>query len=223
MPLCKDDLLTETPPEHSPEDLSPTPPAAGLSIAQIQDYVWKRYVKFEEAELLDEEEAGRLGVDGVAAGQALVCLRDLDLVVTLDLDAGRFTWLSRGPLASPWRAPHDPSVAADGSLLVFDNRGGPAESSRLLLVDPGSAAIRWRWQAAPPSAFASFFCGTVQQLPGGNLLVAESTQGRAFELDPGTGEVVWDYVSPRTTGEAGELIAALFMAERVAAPAWLER
>jgi hypothetical protein len=174
-------------------------------------------------DLLDEEEAGRLGVDGVAAGQALVCLRDLDLVVTLDLDAGRFTWLSRGPLASPWRAPHDPSVAADGSLLVFDNRGGPAESSRLLRIDPGSAAIRWRWQAAPPSAFASFFCGTVQQLPGGNLLVAESTQGRAFELDPGTGEVVWDYVSPRTTGEAGELIAALFMAERVPAPAWLER
>ena len=84
---------------------------------------------------------------------------------------------------SRWRAPHDPSVASDGSILIFDNRGGVAETSRLLRVDPSTGAIRWRWASKPPSAFASFFCGTVQELPSGNLLVAESTQGRALEIE----------------------------------------
>ena len=74
-----------------------------------------------------------------------------------------------------------------------------------------------------PSAFASFFCGTVQELPGGNLLVAESTQGRAIEIDGERGDVVWEYVSPRVIGDSDELIAALFMAERLPRPAWLQR
>ena len=174
-------------------------------------------------DLLDEVEAKRLGAPGVSAGQVLVCLRDLDLTVAVDLEAERFTWLTPGPLASRWRAPHDPSVAADGSLLIFDNRGGVDQSSRLLRVDPEEGSILWRWEASPPTDFASFFCGTVQELASGNLLVAESTQGRAFEIEPESGAVVWDYVSPRVTGSDGELIAALFMAERVPTPAWLPR
>ena len=174
-------------------------------------------------DLLDEREAARLGAPGVTAGQVLVCLRDLDLVVAVDLDAGQFTWISGGPSVSRWRAPHDPSVASDGSILIFDNRGGLAETSRLLRVDPATGSIRWRWAATPASAFASFFCGTVQELPSGNLLVAESTQGRAFEIEGTSGEVVWEFVSPRVTGEADELIAALFMAERLPRPAWLQR
>ena len=174
-------------------------------------------------DLLDEREAARLGARGVTAGQVLVCLRDLDLVVAVDLDAGRFTWISGGPSVSRWRAPHDPSVASDGSLLIFDNRGGLAETSRLLRIDPATGTIRWRWAATPASAFESFFCGTVQELPSGNLLVAESTQGRAFEIEGASGEVVWEFVSPRVTGEADELIAALFMAERLPRPAWLQR
>ena len=174
-------------------------------------------------DLLDEREAARLGAPGVSAGQVLVCLRDLDLVVAVDLDAARFTWISGGPPVSRWRAPHDPSVASDGSILIFDNRGGVAETSRLLRVDPSTGAIRWRWASKPPSAFASFFCGTVQELPSGNLLVAESTQGRALEIEGVSGEVVWEYVSPRVIGDADELIAALFMAERVPRPDWLGR
>jgi len=174
-------------------------------------------------DLLDEREASRLGAPGVTAGQVLVCLRDLDLVVAVDLESERFTWICGGPPVSRWRAPHDPSVAADGSILIFDNRGGVAETSRLLRVDPVTGALRWRWAAKPPSAFASFFCGTVQELSSGNLLVAESTQGRAFEIDGTGGDVVWEYVSPRVTGESDELIAALFMAERIPRPAWLGR
>jgi len=174
-------------------------------------------------DLLDEQEAARLGAPEVTAGQLLICLRDLDLVVALDLDAETFTWISGGPPVSRWRAPHEPSVASDGSILIFDNRGGVAETSRLLRVDPGTGAIRWRWAAKPPSAFASFFCGTVQELPSGNLLVAESTQGRAFEVEGSSGEIVWEFVSPRVTGEADELIAALFMAERLPRPDWLAR
>jgi hypothetical protein len=174
-------------------------------------------------DLLDEEEARELAVPGVTAGQVLVCLRDLDLVVAVDLNTARFTWLTGGPIVSRWRAPHDPSVASEGSLLIFDNRGGVGETSRLLRVDPETGAIRWQWTASPPSAFASFFCGTVQQLPAGNLLVAESTQGRAFEIEGSSGDIVWEYVSPRVIGDADELIAALFMAERVPHPAWLQR
>ena len=42
--------------------------------------------------------------------------------------------------------------------------------------------------------FYTHIKGKHQWLPNGNLLVTESVQGRAFELNP-QGEIVWEYIN----------------------------
>ncbi len=172
-------------------------------------------------EWIDRPAAARLALPDVGAGQLMICMRDLDLVVTVEVDRGVLTWITMGPQRPRWRAPHDPTVSADGSLLIFDNRGGPGETSRVLRVDPASGRIDWSWGGDPPATFASFFCGTAQELPNGNVLATESSQGRAIEIDPRAGDIVWEYVSDRVAGPDDEFVAALFAVERVLRPDWL--
>ncbi len=178
-------------------------------------------------ERLSEAAASSLGIDAVKGGHFLVCMRDLDLVAAVDLGAGKLVWVSQGPpnagpLRGPWRAPHDPTVTAAGEILIFDNRGGIGESSRLLAIDPATGTLRWSWPDPTkpnPPPFESFFCGTVQELANGNLLAAESTRGRALEIDRATGDIVWEFVSDRLAGPRDEFVAALFSIERLAAGA----
>lgn len=165
---------------------------------------------------------GRSDVRGLEAGNLLLCARDLDLVFAIDPERERVTWAKRGP----WRMPHDPRELADGGLLLFDNLGASAAehglASRLVELAPDTGKVRWEWQAEPPSAFFTRFCGTAARLPNGNTLVTETGAGRAFELTP-SGEVVWLFQSPHRAGRDGQLVAALFEVERVpeaAAQGW---
>ncbi len=181
--------------------------------------------------ILDAAEAAQFKDPKVRRGMALVCMRDLDLVTVVDLDERRLVWMTGGPTASRWRGPHDPSVTSDGELLIFDNLGGSGGHSRLLRVPlqslagspPASPRATWTWKGSPPEAFSSQFCGIAQELPNGNVLATESCHGRVLEIDPGTNEVVWEYVSDRIAGEDDELVAALFEVRRIQRPAWLKR
>jgi hypothetical protein len=56
--------------------------------------------------------------------------------------------------------------------------------------------------------------GSCHRLPGGNTLIVESMQGRAFEVTP-DGEIVWEYFNPYRAGENNELIASLYDVVRV--------
>jgi outer membrane protein assembly factor BamB len=154
-------------------------------------------------ELVDERLAARLA--GVAPGQVLVCLRELDAIATLDLERRRMTWLARAGFA----APHDPTVLDDGSLLVFDNMGR-AGRSRVVQFDPVSGATLWSYSGD----LYSVFCGTAARLRGGNTLVTESCAGRALEVDP-EGRVVWSFASPHRAGPGDALVAALFEVQRL--------
>jgi hypothetical protein len=128
------------------------------------------------------------------AGDALICLRELDRLVLVDLDARRVVWsFGEGELDGP----HHPTLLPDGAILVFDN-GRRRGWSRLLEVDPRSSRIRWQWRATPPEAFHSSVRGSVEPLPNGNLLVTESTRGRVFELAR-DGAVVWEFQNPERT------------------------
>jgi hypothetical protein len=147
-----------------------------------------------------------------AAGRALVSLREVDTVAVVDLAAGKVVWAQRGP----WRRQHQPVPLASGRLLLFDNRGRGG-FSRLLEVDPATGAVPWTWAPAEPRAFSSPQAGSVQPLPGGDLLVTESERGRAFELAP-DGEIVWEFRTPHRAGRDGELVATLFEVVRYPAP-----
>ena len=125
------------------------------------------------------------------AGDALLCLRELDRLVIVDLDARRVVWSwGKGELDGP----HHPTLLPDGAILVFDN-GRRRGWSRLLEVDPRDSRIRWQWRATPPDAFYSRVRGSVEPLANGHLLVTESTRGRAFELTR-DGSIVWEFHNP---------------------------
>ena len=51
------------------------------------------------------------------------------------------------------------------------------------------------WQYEQPEEFYSDFASGVQRLANGNTLIAETANGRVFEVTP-EGEKVWEYVSP---------------------------
>ena len=157
-------------------------------------------------------------------GRVLCCARNPDWLFVLDPQTGRVEWLAR----AGWRGPHDPRLLPSGRVLLFDNLGasdpqeGPA--SRVLEYDPLSASITWQWQGDPHTGFFSLFCGTATRLRGGNTLVTETGNGRAFELAP-DGHIVWDFHSPHRAGEDGALVAALFEVQRVPLESlrWMER
>ena len=154
-----------------------------------------------------------------AAGNLLVSLRNVDVLGVLDASATRVLWGQRGP----WAAQHEPVLLANGNLLLFDNMGGPGESTRVLEIEPSSGEIVWSYGEAEGEALVSPEGGTVARLPNGNTLITASESGRAIELDP-SGRVVWEYLSPYRAGPQNELVASLWEVQRLAMDGlgWLE-
>jgi outer membrane protein assembly factor BamB len=155
-----------------------------------------------------------------AEGDVLVSIRNLDTLAILDAQTGLIRWVTAGQ----WRRQHQAQFLSNGNLLLFDNRGGPAdpatgsESSRILEVDPVTQAIRWRYGGRAP--FYSKALGSVRRLGNGNTLITESHQGRILEVAP-DGKIVWEYWNPHRAGENDELIATIMGAQRID-PATLE-
>ena len=155
-----------------------------------------------------------------AAGNVLVCLRELDALVVVNLQRRRVVWYREGA----WLAPHDPRLTDEGHLLIFDNMGHDGYS-QVLELDPLTGEELWAFRGDPPESLYSTFCGTARRLANGNTLLTESCNGRALEVTP-AGAVVWAFHSPHRAGEERELVAVLFEVERLAAEsvaAWLER
>ena len=125
---------------------------------------------------------------------ALVSVRELDLVTAFRWSDGEFLW-SFGP--GELLGQHEATLTQGGSVLLFDNGDQSRRYSRILTIDPRTNQIERDWSADSPETFYSGSRGTVQELPGGNLLVANSNAGEVFELDPG-GAIVWHYRTPVT-------------------------
>lgn len=153
--------------------------------------------------------------DAFQPGCALVCLRELDAVAVYDPLAGRLVWLLQGALDGP----HDPELDGEGRLWVFDN-GLRRGYSRAVAIEPATGRELRAWPTTPDPAFHSEVCGALQVLPGGSLLLTESTAGRAFEVDA-AGEVVWRFGTPHRVegrgahGRTEPLVACLFEVEHV--------
>jgi len=129
-------------------------------------------------------------------GDLLLCIAAQDIVAVLDPLADEIVWSwGKGVLDRP----HMPSLLANGDILLFDN-GFSKNYSRVIEVDPASGQIVWEYKGDPPDSFFSDIQGSAQKLPNGNVLIAESTKGRAFEVTPSK-EVVWEYWEPRRDRE----------------------
>jgi outer membrane protein assembly factor BamB len=155
--------------------------------------------------------------DPLRAGRILVSMRNADTIGLIDPQTKRMVWAMTGMFDGQ----HEPTVLANGHLLVFDNVID-GTSSRVVELDPTTQEVVWSYRGEGSEVFHSAGLGSVSRLPNGDTLIIESYGGRAIEVSPAH-EVVWQYVSPHRGGDKDELIAAMLDMIRlpVASLPWL--
>ncbi len=131
-----------------------------------------------------------------SAGDLLVSLRQSNLVMVVEPSSGRIKWRRTGP----WIQQHDADWQPDGTITVFDNRydfspyGRHFGGSNIISVDPKTDTIRYLYGKGADQHFYTPVQGDHQVLPNGNVLINESSAGRAFEVTP-NGDIVWEYIN----------------------------
>ncbi len=156
-------------------------------------------------------------------GNLLLSMRHLDAIAVLDPEAEEIVWAFKDDFVRQ----HDPTLAGE-NLLLFDNRGGPRKTSRVLEYNIATRQVVASYRGNDQHPFASRVCGSAQRLPNGNTLINESTEGRAFEIDA-AGEIVWEYRTPfRTLAARREKMVVSRINELTRVPAdfvedWLPR
>jgi len=135
-------------------------------------------------------------------GDVMVSLRNINTVLVFDAASGKVRHVSTGMFVRQ----HDPDFIDGDRFSVFDNHNvGPENGesrSRIVIVDAAAGETTVAFAGSPEHPFYSDIMGKHQWLPGGHLLVTESMQGRAFELDD-EGNVVWEYVNQVRPGTVG--------------------
>ncbi len=77
------------------------------------------------------------------AGNYLICLRNVNLILVLDQDTKDIVWSWGEDILD---LPHHPVMLDSGRILVFDN-GTRRSFSRVVEIDPSSGAIVWEYRA----------------------------------------------------------------------------
>jgi hypothetical protein len=148
------------------------------------------YFHANTLEILPQNASGD-GDDRFRRGNILTCFRNVNQIAVLDQSTKQALW-AWGEGELEW--PHNPTMLANGNILVFDN-GVERGYSRLLEVNPLTESIEWEYVGDPPAGFFSRTRGSCQRLPNGNTLVCESNGGRAFEITR-EGRIVWEWLNP---------------------------
>jgi hypothetical protein len=134
------------------------------------------------------------------AGNILTCFRNVNQIAVLDQDTMEILW-AWGEGELEW--PHHPTMLDNGHILIFDN-GVVRELSRVIEIDPVTETVVWEYWGDPPESFYSRTRGSAQRLPNGNTLICEGDRGRCFEVTR-TGEIVWEWLNPRTDEDGHRL------------------
>lgn len=133
-----------------------------------------------------------------AAGDLVVSLRHLNLVLVLDPESGRVKWHAIEPFISQ----HDPDFLGEGWIGLFDNnadltsRGTMLGGSRIVALRPHSDEVRILYPKPGARPFYTKAGGKWQQLENGNLLIVEARAGRVFEVTA-EGTTVWQWIHQR--------------------------
>ncbi len=140
---------------------------------------------------LPEDIAGCCGV-----GDVILSVRNVNSVFIVNVARQKVVWnWGQGELSRQ----HHATYIGDGKILIFDN-GVKKQKSRIVIVDISTRRIVWEYES---SDFFSQLGGGCQYLPNGNVLIAESAEGRAFEVTP-RGETVWNFYNPEFTDATNE-------------------
>lgn len=146
-------------------------------------------------------------------GLFLISLRDIDTIALFDLENRTVRWAQTGP----WHVQHEPTILADGRMMVFDNRGRVTDRglrSRVIEMDVRTQKILWAYEGTPEHDFHSGVCGAAYRLPNDNTLIVSSTEGKVVEVNR-DGQIVWEWNSPYRTGEKKDVIPTLHDVRRI--------
>ena len=131
-----------------------------------------------------------------AAGDLLVSLRNLNLIMVVDPLTRKIKWHRVGP----WMDQHDPDFLASGKISVFSNNNDRTEDgsrlggSTIIEVDPVSGEARVRYGGVANQKMYTRLRGNHQTLANGNTLIVESDAGRVFEINP-AGDIIWKFIN----------------------------
>lgn len=160
-----------------------------------------------------------------SAGDLLLSVRSLNLVMVIDPDNSEVKWWRVGP----WKRQHDPEFVPGGKILVFNNNAHIAFSydpfggdeqifrtsldtprvSNIIELDPltDKFTVRYGFGGKPGQELLSVIRGKIDATAPGGILVTENDGGRAFEIDD-KGNIVWQYINRYDDDEVAELTEA---------------
>ncbi|MEO1701501.1 MAG: arylsulfotransferase family protein [Pseudomonadota bacterium] len=157
------------------------------------------------------------------AGDLLLSYNVTNLVFVVDPDTLELKWWNFGAVDMG----HDPDWQPDGTIIAFDNSTGAArrgipEYLNIVSINPlsnqTSAEVSGR-----EHDFFSAFNGRQQVTDAGTVLITSSTQGRFLEVDPVTGDVVFDFVNSYDWERGKTLhVSDAFAIEPATAERWLK-
>lgn len=147
------------------------------------------------------------------AGDIMVSLRWLNMIIIIDSITEKIKWSMTGPYIRQ----HDPDFLPNGKISVFDNRSDGHEGSvfggsRILSIDPVTRQVEVLYGSNSKNPFYTEIQGKSQHLPNGNILMSEPLAGRAFEVDS-SGEIVWSYINRYDEDEVYRLTDAVRLDE----------
>jgi hypothetical protein len=122
----------------------------------------------------------------------MISLRNINAIAVFDLDTQKIKYLNIGKVVRQ----HDPDFIDEDSISVFDNNNIAPESqgpqSRIVVFSLNRDQGQVIYTGSEKQPFYTDIMGKHQWLPNGNILITESTKGRAFEIHPKDG-LVWEY------------------------------
>ncbi len=131
-------------------------------------------------------------------GYILVSMRNLNALAVIDPIRKKMVWFKQGP----WKRQHSAIFTRDGRIMVFDNQGANKKrvkrkdiTARIVAYDIATDKVAWEYDGSDFSMH-SLKQGRVQELPNGNILIAESASQRLREVTRDK-ELVWSYAIDR--------------------------
>ena len=151
------------------------------------------------------------------AGDLLVSLRNMNLVMVIDPATKRVKWKQVGP----WLRQHDPEFRPDGKISIFDNNGyrtgydshgqtilDRPHVTNIIAVDPATHETETLYGLKPGQEMLSVVRGQHEILENGGMLITEFDAGRVFEVDA-SGNILWSYVNQYDEDHVGEITNAV--------------
>lgn len=174
-----------------------TAPQDGLELLHVNDI-----------EELDPGVADRF--PRFAAGDLVLSLRDLNLLMVVDPNSETVKWRRIGP----WVRQHDPDFQADGTISLFNNNsdntadGHVLGGSNILKIDPEAEDPTILYGATAEQNIYTNTRGNHQILDNGNILITQFEAGRIVEVNQAS-EIVWEFINRYDAARVAEISQAI--------------